>query len=59
MEPDTTYYIWSDKQQTRNCLHMRIGNEYVKSQKNKFKTIKVHGKSLLDVTFDVVTKSKT
>ena len=45
-EPNTTCYIWSDKQQTRNCLRMRIGNEYLNSEKNKFKTIKIDEKSL-------------
>ena len=57
-EPNTTCYIWPGKQQTRNCLKMRIGIEDVNSKK-KFKSIKIVGKSLLDVTFDLVTNSKT
>ena len=31
----------------------------VNSERNKFKTIKIDGKSLLDITFDLVTNSKT
>ena len=37
---------------------MRIGNECVNSEKNEFKTIKIVGKCLLNVTFGLVTKSK-
>ena len=58
-EPNTTCYVWPDKQHTRNCLQMIIGTEYVNSEKNKFKTIKIDWKTLSDVTFDIITNSKT
>ena len=38
---------------------MRIENEHVNPEKNKFETIKIDRKSLLDITLDLVTKSKT
>ena len=34
-EPNTICYIWPDNQQTRNCLQIRIGNEYINSKKKQ------------------------
>ena len=37
---------------------MRIGPTFINEKKNQFKEIKIDGKTLLDVTFNLVNESK-
>ena len=53
-EPNTICYIQPGQQQKRICLQMQIGPTIINGKQNKFKQIKIEGKTLLDVTFKLV-----